>query len=332
MNIVGEYGNDDLAKVYVAQIRNGGNQERISKGNLIEFVESLQPPIPREKKWVLIVSSMIGCPIRCKMCDAGGDFNGKLTVDEILAQIQYVVNRRFPDGVVPIPKFKIQFARMGEPSLNPAVLDAIDRLPSLFNAPGLHVSLSTIAPNNKIAKDFFEQLIAIKNRHYSDGRFQLQYSIHTTDLRKRDELIPINKLSFEEIALYGKRFSNPRMGDRKITLNFAPAVDYPINASVVREYFDPDFFLIKITPLNPTVRSHEESMQSAIDPYNKASSEAIVKSFRDEGFNVVLSIGETEENRIGSNCGQYIQRALQARNKPQKSYELEQYRVGNSAT
>ena len=79
MRLVAEYGNEDLAKVYVARMRETGSPEK----TLVEFVESVQPPIPRDKKWVLIVSSMFGCPIKCRMCDAGGDFGGKLTADEM---------------------------------------------------------------------------------------------------------------------------------------------------------------------------------------------------------------------------------------------------------
>ena len=329
MKIVGEYGNDSVAKVYVAQMREESSKT-VSRNSLVEFVESVQPPLPREKKWVLIVSSMFGCPIKCKMCDAGGDFGGKLTAEEILSQIHYMVDRRFPGGKVPVPKFKIQFARMGEPAMNPAVLDAMERLPSEFTAPGLNASLSTVAPKSRSTAEFFERLADIKDRLYSGGRFQLQFSIHTTDQRKRDELIPVKKWSFEEISKYGERFCVPRKGDKKVTLNFAPAVDYPIDASVIRKHFDPSLFMIKLTPLNPTVRSHEESMRSAIDPHDGGSSGRIVDMFREEGFDVVLSIGELEENRIGSNCGQFIQRALQARNRPQRSYELERYRVGGS--
>jgi len=51
------------------------------------------------------VSSMFGCPIKCRMCDAGGDFAGKLTVREILDQVDYMVRKRYPDGHIPIPKF-----------------------------------------------------------------------------------------------------------------------------------------------------------------------------------------------------------------------------------
>lgn len=324
MRVIAEYGNDELAKVYVAKMREEGVSK---KQHLVEFVESVQPPLPREQKWVLIVSSMFGCPIKCRMCDAGGDFAGKLTSDEIISQIDYLVRKRFPDGHVPIPKFKIQFARMGEPSLNLDVLDAMKRLPLEYDAPGLNVSVSTVAPKNPPADKFFENLIGIKEKHYPGGRFQLQFSIHTTDPAGRDSLIPTNKWSFDEIASYGKRFAQPENGDKKVTLNFAPVKGYPIDAGVVRERFDPERFMIKLTPLNPTVRSKEQELTSAIDPEDKCTSDLLVEAFIKEGFDVVLSIGELEENRIGSNCGQFIQRAIQAKGKPTKSYELDQYLV-----
>ena len=84
IDVIEECGRDDLAKVYVASIN--GNKEK-----LVEFVESVQPPIPRDKKWVLIVSTLYGCPVGCKMCDAGGEYKGKLTADEILHEIDYLV-------------------------------------------------------------------------------------------------------------------------------------------------------------------------------------------------------------------------------------------------
>lgn len=323
MKVVMEYGSEDLAKVYVAEMR----ETESGKRHLVEFVESLQPPIPRDEKWVLIVSSMFGCPVKCKMCDAGGDFAGKLTAEEMLEQIDHVVSRRFPDRKVPIPKFKIQFARMGEPALNPEVLEAMRLLPRRFDAPGLHVSMSTIAPATAGASKFFDDLIAVKDDCYPRGRFQLQFSIHTTDERRRDELIPTRKWSLEQIAAYGARFSSKAAGDKKVTLNFAPADGYPIDPSVVRRYFDPQKFVIKLTPLNPTVRSHEESLTSMIDPYDTSSSNGLVEAFSEQGFDVILSIGEPEENLIGSNCGQFVQRALRASERPEKGYRLEKYRM-----
>lgn len=331
MNILAEYGRDDLAKVYVAQMRENRPQEQNHQRYLVEFVESIQPPLPREKKWVLIVSSMFGCPIQCKMCDAGGDFSGCLNVEELLAQIEYMVHRRFLDGKPITSKFKIQFARMGEPSLNPAVLEALEQLARRYDTPGLHISISSVAPRTAAARRFFDELLIIKNRFYPEGRFQLQFSIHTTDERKRDELIPVKKWSFDEIATYGERFSLQQQGDRKVTLNFAPMVGYPIDVESIRNSFDPEHFLIKITPVNPTLRSQEASLVSAVDPYDSTTSDDFITLFRKRGYEVILSIGTLEENQIGSNCGQFIQRALGIYQRPEHSYELERYSLESSS-
>ncbi|HOZ00153.1 MAG TPA: hypothetical protein PLL55_12205 [Candidatus Aminicenantes bacterium] len=137
MEVVARAGREDVAFVYVA---------RTDRGRLVEFVESVQPPLRRHQKWVLIVSTLDGCPIGCRFCDAGGFFGGRLSAREIFDQIDDLVRRRFPDGRVAVEKFKIQFARMGEPALNPSILDVLEELPRAYDAPGLVISLSTVAP------------------------------------------------------------------------------------------------------------------------------------------------------------------------------------------
>jgi 23S rRNA (adenine2503-C2)-methyltransferase len=326
MKILAEYGRDDLAKVYVVQMRENNLTDNKNR-YLVECVDSLQPPLSSKNKWVLIVSSMFGCPIQCRMCDAGGDFLGYLTAEEIFAQIDYMVRRRFPDGKPLTAKFKIQFARMGEPSLNPAVLKVLEQMVRYYDTSALHISVSSVAPRTAAARRFFDELLMLKNRYYSQGRFQLQFSIHTTDERKRDELIPVKKWSFEEIAAYGELFSLPQQGDRKVTLNFAPIVGYPIDVDYLRNYFDPEHFLIKLTPVNPTLRSQEAMLISVVNPYDLTTSNDLIKLFRKNGFDVILSIGVLEENLIGSNCGQFIQRALSIYQRPEQSYDLERYSI-----
>jgi len=279
-----------------------------SPGNLVECVESVQPPLPREKKWVLLVSTMFGCPIGCLMCDAGGHYHGKPSKHEILDQIDFLVDKRFPTRNIPCEQFKIQFARMGEPSLNKVVLDVLEELPSRYHAPGLMPSISTVAPAG--TERFFNKLLEIKQEHYSGGRFQFQVSLHTTDTDLRDRFIPVKKWSFAQIGEYGERFYLP--GDRKLTLNFALAHGMPVDPEVLLTYFDPHKFLIKITPLNPTYRAHENDLVSYIDPLSAVEKYEIVQALQESGYQVILSIGETEENLIGSNCGQYLRRHLQA--------------------
>lgn len=318
MRILAEYGTNELAMVYVARLREDDSR------SVVEFAESVQPPLSRERKWVLIVSTMFGCPVHCRMCDAGGDFAGRLSSDEIIAQIDEIVLRRYPDRRVPAQKFKVQFARMGEPSLNPAVIDAMEAIPSIFDAPGLLVSLSTIVPS--ASGEFFEDLMKVKERLYRGGKFQLQFSIHTSDPGMRRELIPIGTWTFQQMARYGERFCCPEKADRKVVLNFAPAVGYPIEASAIAADFTPDKFIIKLTPLNPTITASREGLRSVIVPGLPDTWRPLVSAFEAEGYEVVLSIGETEENRIGSNCGQLIQRTLSGHGLPKDAYELDQYR------
>lgn len=293
MEIAARVGTDEIAVVYVGEFEDG---------ELVEFVEAVQPPIPREEKWVLMLSTLYGCPVECKMCDAGGFYHGKISKERMLAQIDYLVQRHYPDNDIPCRQFKIQFARMGEPAFNREVLRVLEELPARYQAPGLMPSLSTIAPAG--VDGFFEALIPIKNRLYPDGQFQFQFSLHTSDEELRRKLVPVKTWSFAEMSAYGRRFYQP--GDRKITLNFALAQDVPVDPLHLIRHFDPDMFLVKITPLNPTYSAKNNQLNSYIDVDAERRSYPMVEALEAVGYQVIVSIGEVEENRIGSNCGQYV--------------------------
>ena len=293
LEVLSSQGREGLATVFVA---------RTPSGKLIEFAESFQPGLPLEKKWVIILSVMQGCPVHCLMCDAGGRFNGSLSKEEILDQVRHVVARRGFGKKIPSKKWKIQFTRMGEPAYNDAVLEALEAFPEEFDAPCLIPSLSTVAPAGR--EKFFERLLEIKDHHYSNGRFQLQFSLHTTDEKKREALIPIRKWGFKQIADYGERFYRP--GDRKITLNFALMKDYPVEPEVIAKHFSPEKFLIKITPLNPTRKAMDNGLACAFDPLDADPVPGLVAGFKAHGFEVLVSIGPLEENQVGSNCGQFV--------------------------
>lgn len=316
MRIVAQTGKEDIAMVYIAEMENG---------KLIEFAESVQPPIPREKKWVLGISTLYGCPVGCRFCDAGGYYQGKLSKNDIIFQIDYLITSRFPHRKVLVQKFKIQFARMGEPAFNQSVVDVLQELPELYDAPGLLPSLSTIAPEG--TDRFFERLLEIKKKIYKE-RFQLQYSIHTTDIEKRDWLIPVKKWSFEKISEYAEVFY--RKGERKITLNFALADGMPIDPDVLLRHFSPSKFLIKITPVNPTYRATRNKMFSHILP--KKRNYKIVDALRKVGYEVIISIGELEENLIGSNCGQYITNYLRQKEIVRGGYTYPIQKVGKTTS
>lgn len=306
MRIIAKAGKEDLAIVYIAETNNG---------NLIEFVESLQPPIPREKKWVLIVSTLFGCPVACRFCDAGSYYKGKLSEDEIISQIDFLVKQRFPNGVIPVEKFKIQFARLGEPSFNQNVLSVLDKLPNLFEAPGLLPSLSTVAPCG--TDMFFERLLEIKKSKYPH-EFQFQFSLHSTDENQRDWLIPIKKWDFKKMAVYGNKFYNN--GGAKISLNFALSKHSLIDPDILLRYFNTEIFLIKVTPVNPTYQAMKNNIISIL-PQQKGVD--LVESLQTAGYEVIVSIGEFEENYIGSNCGQFITTYNKSQEKIEGAYTYE---------
>lgn len=299
LKIIHTQGDDKLARVYIAECDDGSR---------IEFVESVQPPYSRDEKWVLIISTLKGCPVGCPICDAGGEYRGKLSRDEIMDQITAMIDPRFPDRSVPVPKLKIQFARMGDPALNDAVLTVLRELPDLYQMPGLLPSISTVAPAG--CDRFLDNLIAIKNELYSGGRFQMQFSLHTTDEEARRKLVPVNTWTMQQMADYGDRFFVE--GDRKITLNFAPAADQPLDPAALAPIFPPEKFIIKLTPINPTATARESGLVGLLDPNDGASCQRIVARFTDLGYETLLSIGEQQENEIGSNCGMFV--ARQGRN------------------
>lgn len=307
MKIIAKTGRDDIATVYIAEMR---------AGKRIEFVESVQPPLPREKKWVLIISSLFGCCVNCAFCDAGGDYQGKLSKEDLFNQIDFLVTNRYPDRIIPVEKFKIQFARMGEPALNMNVLDALSEFHDIYEAPGFIPSISTIAPAN--TDNFFENLLKIKKSIYKE-KFQLQFSIHTTDQNFRNTLIPVKKWDFKEIANYGHDFYEKN--HRKITLNFALSDNFPLETEVLRKYFSPEKFLIKITPINPTYKAIKQEFSS--EKLLSGGREDLIYELKQAGYDVILSIGELEENQIGSNCGQYLKNHEKEKHGLEKSYNYD---------
>lgn len=292
-NVILVTGKEEYAKVYVA---------KMSKNRMIEFVDALDPRYSRNDKWVITVSTQYGCPVGCIMCDAGTTYKGNLTAEEILWQIDTIVYSRYPDGVIPVNKFKVHFARMGEPSLNPNVLVALQTLRHRYKAPNLIACIATVAPFT--AKNWFLKLIQIKKELYRMGAFQLQFSVNSTNQYQRDYIMPIKKFGLEEIAEYGQTFFQE--GDRKIVLNFAVAEGWEISPDVIARIFDPNRFLVKLTPVNPGPRANLYNCKSLLSYDCENGCDNLANQLRCLGFDVIISIGVKEEVEIKSNCGQMV--------------------------
>jgi 23S rRNA (adenine2503-C2)-methyltransferase len=229
---------------------------------------------------------------------------------------------------------------MGEPALNPAVLEVLNALPHRYDNPYLVPCIATTAPAKN--SGWFEELLKIKQTIYQGKTFQLQFSINSTDEAERDRLMPIPKWGLSQIAEYGMRFV--ANGDRKVSLNFALTEGVSVDAQIVARYFDPKKFCIKVTPLNPTETASINQLTTSINPpipplikggaggfvpyfkrrnsipnspFEKGwsggiclsqNSNQFISDLQNFGFDVIISIGEPKENDIGSNCGQAVRR------------------------
>jgi len=264
-------GDPEVAEIAVHQV--GGNPR-----HCIETVDGLAPPLPRREKWIINVSTQIGCPLGCPFCDAGRFYGGDLDVEQLLAQVRWALARH-PGMAARCAKLKVHFARMGEPALNSAVLEAMRRLPGVVASPGLWCCVATTAPRGREA--WFAALREIKAELYP-GRFQLQFSIQSTDEGERARLIPVPHWPLSRIACYGERFFAP--GDRKVVLNFALARGIPFAPEVIEGLFDPACFAVKLTPVNPTVTGRERGIRTVLRGERDPLLEAACARLREAGF------------------------------------------------
>ena len=294
LRLLSRRGRPDVAEVYVGEFE-GHPHSRV------EFVDGLDTKLSRKEKWIINISTQVGCPIACLFCDAGGDFHGNLGVDEMLAQALYVSSRH-PMLVKTCAKLKIHFARMGEPALNDSVPEAIARLPESFGNPNLWCCLATTAPAGR--ESWFERLLDVKESLFR-GRFQLQFSVNSTDDAERAWLMPARLWSLEEIARYGETWFRP--DDRRVVLNFALADGISFDIDRIKSCFDPGIFAVKLTPVNPTRRGKDAGLRTLLRNQRKRkATDRACDDLRVAGYEVIISVGDGREDLIGSNCGQAV--------------------------
>lgn len=304
MKIVEKREVPGLARLYLAEFPGDGFR-------MAEFVDTVEPGVDKREKWVLMISTQFGCPVGCRMCDAGAmGFHGNLTAEQMLAQISRVIADNPALAPASHPKLKIHFARMGEPALNPAVLEALERLPADLPYPGLMPSMSTVAPDTPEAAAFMARLAELKTRHYPGGRFQLQISVHATEAGLRNKIVPVPVWGLERIAAYGKEFVRP--GDRKITLNFALSQGERLDVEKIKAAFDPALFLVKVTPVNPTYCAGVNGTAYVWNnpPAGLAEDAAALEA---AGLRVILSPSAPEEIEHETSCGQLWASAMKER-------------------
>ena len=199
----------------------------------------------RSERWMIGVSTMSGCPVRCKFCATGNMKRYRnLTANEIVSQVKFAIDNA---GFNPLDskEFKINYTRMGEPFLNiDAVKEAISIISNMY--PNTHHYVSTIG---------------IKGSDFSfvKDNVTLQISLHSFDDDKRNWLIPYkNKMSIKELGEIRTE------SNLKTTINLTLVEESDFDADKLRMYFDKEHFFVKLSPINTNNISDKNNLGEGV--------------------------------------------------------------------
>ena len=200
----------------------------------------------RKERWMIGVSVMSGCPVRCKFCATGKLKKWRnLSAEEMVSQVEFILANNPSISPSDSMEFKINWTRMGEPFLNIGeVRKAMELITERF--PNTHHYISTIG---------------VRGADYSwiKDQITLQFSVHTFDESYRDWLIPFKKkITLEEM---GKVVTQSAL---KSTLNLTMTREEDFDIEKLKNLFDKDKFFIKISPINENDISIANDMGSGI--------------------------------------------------------------------
>jgi 23S rRNA (adenine2503-C2)-methyltransferase len=288
---IGDYGKEKNLKADFLELKSEING--VPHGDLL----------PLEKKWVITISTQYGCSMGCNFCDVpkvGPGYNA--TFNDLVRQVLEGI--KLHPEVKSTERLNIHYARMGEPTWNPNVLDATKWLKTHVDPEyRIHPVVSTIMPrNNEWLKTFIHTWMRIKNRLLR-GQAGLQISINSTDEQQREEMFHGNACSLEEIS---RIMDGVIPNGRKVALNFALHHEYKIDPGTLLKYFHPDDYVIKITPIHLTATCKENGIETP-DGYDfYYPYKPIEEDLKNAGYDVIVFVPSIEEDESKITCGNAI--------------------------
>lgn len=264
----------------------------------VEHVDML----PLEEKWVITISTQYGCSMGCNFCDVSKVGPGQNATFKDLTR-QVLTGIKLHPEVQTTKRLNIHYARMGEPTFNPEILDATKWFKTHIDPEyKIHPVVSTMMPaRNKWLKTFIHTWMRIKNR-LLNGQAGLQISINSTDENERFNIFGGHACTLESIA---KIMEGVIPNGRKITLNFAVA-DYAVDASILLKYFDPDDYIIKLTPMHKTQNAVDAGVRTEGDYTTYYPYRDLEESFKAVGYDVLVFIASEYEDESRITCGNAI--------------------------
>ena len=158
----------------------------VGQGNAVETVF-----IPEENRGTLCISTQAGCAVNCRFCSTGKQgFSRNLSVAEIIGQLWMAeFELRRTKGIAPGPTGERQITNvvmmgMGEPLLNYEPTVTALKLMLDDNAYGLSRRRVTLSTSG---------VVPMIDKLGQDCPVALAVSLHASNDRLRDDLVPLNK-------------------------------------------------------------------------------------------------------------------------------------------
>ena len=278
----------NAVKIHKAERSNDGTIKYSLKLHDSKLVEGVL--IPSKKRLTACISSQVGCSLSCTFCATGTlKLERNLNYAEIYDQI-FILNE---EALLNFgkPLSNIVYMGMGEPLLNYENLLKSIELVSSKN--GLSMSPKRITVSTAgIAK-------MIKKLADDEVRFNLAISLHSSDDKRREELMPINKsINLEELKEAIKYFFE-KTGTR-ITYEYILFKD-------INDSLDDAHELVKFCKSTPCKVNLIEYNSVDNIPFQKASNNKTEKfiNFLNEK-NVIVNLRRSKGKDINAACGQLV--------------------------
>lgn len=277
--------------VEVDQLSTDGTRKwlmSLPDGNRIETVF-----IPEDDRGTLCVSSQVGCALDCSFCStARQGFSRNLSVAEIISQV-WMASQLLDEEKKPGRKItNVVMMGMGEPLLNfDNVMKAIDIMIDDF-AYGLSKRRVTVSTAGVVPA-----MDRMSERH----DVQLALSLHATNDKLRDDLVPINrKYNLEVLMEACRRFMAKRSPRSRLTIEYVMldgVNDRREDAEALIKLLEGISVLVNLIPFNPFPNSGY-----------KTSSNNAVRRFQDVLMQAGLTtvIRKTRGDDIDAACGQLV--------------------------
>lgn len=278
--------------------------------------------MPLSEKWVVTVSTQYGCPMTCTFCDVPNlGFHGNATFQDLYDQLVAAVGM-FP-GQRYTERLNLHFARMGDPGYNDAVLDFAEWLwqgkRDLAARTGLvadviHPVFTTSSPKKvKKLEGRLQRWAGIKNDVYN-GQAGLQLSINSTSDEQREAMFDGKALALADVAAIARELPAP-VG-RKYCLNFALASDYEVDADRLVSLFNPEHFMVKITPIHNNNACRANGI-ATVGGYESFTPYAVPeRELKAAGFDVLVFVPSLDEEDGLVTCGNLILGGGELRTEP----------------